>query len=552
MSITGAQLLISCLRKLGVDRVFGVPGESYLAVLDALHDVADVPFITCRHESGAAFMAEADGKLTGRPGIAFVTRGPGATNASIAIHTAQQDSTPLILFVGQVASHMKSREAFQELDYRAVFGSMAKWVAEIEDAARIPEMLSRAFHTAQNGRPGPVVLALPEDMQNQVVEHLGELNPVRQSRPSASRAEVAEVILRMQKAQRPLIIVGGSGWSQDAADILAEFSTRTGLPVVTEFRCQDFVDNNAPCFVGDMGLGIAPYLANAIKESDVILALGARLGEVPTQGYSLLDIPVPRQHLIHIMPEPGELGRVYQPKCGILADPARFLEQISLAMDTKVMDRARAEELRSQWIKSRTFPPAPGDLDLAKVIEHINTSCGEQAIVTNGAGNYTVWVHKQFLYRQFRSQLAPVSGVMGYGVPAAVAAALRHPDRPVICFAGDGCFLMTGQELATAVRYKLKIIFIVVNNEMYGTIRMHQERTFPGRVTGTDLTNPDFAVYAKSFGADSFVVEKSSAFAEAFELARAADGPSVIELRVDPEALTPKQSLSAVREAALN
>jgi len=551
MSMTGAQLLVSCLKKLGVDRAFGVPGESYLSVLDALHDVAEIQFITCRHESGATFMAEADGKLTGRPGIAFVTRGPGATNASIAVHTAQQDSTPLILFVGQIASHMRGREAFQEMDYQAVFGSMAKWVAEIEDAERIPEMLSRAFHTAQNGRPGPVVLALPEDMQSQVVEQSVELSPVSLAQPSASATEVAEVAHDLQQAQRPLVIVGGGRWSRDAAETLSSFATHAGLPVVTEFRCQDFLDNNSPCFVGDMGLGIAPYLADAISKSDVVLALGARLGEVPTQGYSLLDVPVPHQRLIHVLPEPSELGRVYQPKRGILADPMRFLEQLSEAMDAKVAGRARMEELRSLWAKSRVFPPAPGVLDLAKVIQHINELCGEQAIVTNGAGNYTVWVHKQFLYRQFKSQLAPVSGVMGYGVPASVAAALRHPDRPVVCFAGDGCFLMTGQELATAVRYQLKIVFIVVNNGMYGTIRMHQERAFPGRVSGTDLTNPDFAAYAKSFGADGFVVEATEAFATAFQKARAADGPAVIELRVDPEALTPRQSLSAIREAAL-
>lgn len=544
---TGAQSVVACLGQLGVDRIFGVPGESFLGVLDALVDAPGIEFVTTRHESGAGFMAVADSKLTGRPGVAFVTRGPGAMNASIALHVAQQDSLPMVLFVGQIEAGMRGREAFQEMDYRAVFGSVAKWVTEIDDAARVPEMLSRAFATAMAGRPGPVVLALPEDMQAQEVAEPVVLAPIATPAIAAADALVSEAVELLSNAKRPLIIVGGGRWSTEASIMLREMTERLGLPVAAEFRCQDFIDNLAPTYIGDMGLGMAPYLQKAVGDSDVILALGARLGEVPTVGYKLLDVPRPAQSLIHVLPEPSEIGRVYTPKVGIVADGPTFLSQLVQQLKHVVAPRERVRELHQQSCEARDFPTAPGPVDVATIVRELDVRFRDQAIVTNGAGNYSVWVHKLCTYASYPSQLAPVSGAMGYGVPAAIAAALRRPDRPVFCFAGDGCFLMTGQELATAVRHKLRIVFFVVNNGMYGTIRMHQERHFPGRISATDLTNPDFAEYARSFGAGGAVVTRTEQAMAALDEALGREGPTVIELRVDPEALTPRQTLSEVR-----
>lgn len=544
---TGARTLVSCLEALGVDRAFGVPGESFLGVLDALVDTPGIEFVTTRHESGAGFMAVADGKLTGRPGVAFVTRGPGAMNAAIALHVAQQDSVPMVLFVGQIAASMRGREAFQEMDYPAVFGTVAKWVAEIDDAARIPEMLSRAFATAVAGRPGPVVLALPEDMQTQEVAEPPMLAPLEAPAIAAPEALAAEAALRLSRAERPLLVVGGGRWSQEASRELREMAERLGLPVAAEFRCQDFLDNLSPSYVGDMGLGMAPYLREAVAESDLILALGARLGEVPTDGYGLLDIPVPRQSLIHVLPEPSEVGRVYRPDLGIVADAPTFLSQLAPRLESCAADPERTRRLHESSRAARDFPEAPGTLDLGRIVGEIDSRYRDRAIVANGAGNYSVWVHKLMTYSHYRSQLAPVAGSMGFGVPAAIAAALRAPGRPVFSFAGDGCFLMTGQELATAVHHRLPIVFIVVNNGMLGTIRMHQERHFPGRVSATDLTNPDFAEYARSFGAEGVVVQETGEAMPAIEAALEREGPTVVELRVDPEALTPRQTLSGLR-----
>ncbi|EAR50252.1 acetolactate synthase II large subunit [Oceanicola granulosus HTCC2516] len=544
---TGAQCIVDGLGQLGVERVFGVPGESFLGVLDALVDAPGIEFVTTRHESGAGFMAVADGKLTGRPGVAFVTRGPGAMNAAIALHVAQQDSVPMVMFVGQIATDTRGREAFQEMDYRAVFGSVAKWVTEIDDAARVPELLARAFATATAGRPGPVVLALPEDMQTQEVAAPATLAPALRPEIAAPEPLVAEAAALLAQAERPLVVVGGGRWSQEAAHELRALAERCGLPVAAEFRCQDHIDNNAACYAGDMGLGMAPYLRAAVAEADVVLALGARLGEVPSDGYSLFDIPTPRQALIHVLPEPAEIGRVYAPRLGIVADATTFLGQLAPRLEGMAADPARMHELHRQSVAGRDFPPAPGSLDMSDVVRAIDADHAGRAIVANGAGNYSVWVHKLFTYASYPSQLAPVSGAMGFGVPAAIAAAFRAPDRPVFCFAGDGCFLMTGQELATAVRHRLRVVFLVVNNGMLGTIRMHQERHFPGRVSATELTNPDFADYARAFGAAGEVVERTEQAAPAIEAALRRDGPTVIELRVDPEALTPRQTLSAVR-----
>lgn len=544
---TGAQCIVDALGQLGVDRIFGVPGESFLGVLDALVDAPGIEFVTTRHESGAGFMAVADGKITGRPGVAFVTRGPGAMNAAIAVHVAQQDSVPMVMFVGQITTGTRGREAFQEMDYRAVFGSVAKWVTEIDDPARVPELLARAFATAIAGRPGPVVLALPEDMQSREVAAPAALAPVKRPEIAAPEALVEAAAALLAGARRPLVIVGGGRWSAGAAAALRDFAERHALPVAAEFRCQDHIDNNAFCYAGDMGLGMAPYLRQAVGEADVILALGARLGEVPTDGYSLLDIPNTKQALIQVLPEPSEIGRVYQPRLGVVADAATFLAQLAPRVAENAADPAWSQTLHEGSRKARDFPPAPGAVDLAEVVRFIDAEHGDRAIVTNGAGNYSVWVHKLFTYASYPSQLAPVSGAMGFGVPAAIAAAFRTPDRPIFCFAGDGCFLMTGQELATAVRHRLRIVFLVVNNGMLGTIRMHQERHFPGRVSATELTNPDFADYARSFGAAGAVVERTEQAKPAIAAALEHDGPTVIELRVDPEALTPRQSLSAIR-----
>jgi acetolactate synthase-1/2/3 large subunit len=548
---TGGKILADQLRLHGARMIFGVPGESYLAVLDALYDYRDnMPFIVCRQEGGAAMMAEAYGKLTGSPGICMVTRAPGATNASSGVHVARQDSTPMILFIGQVGRGMMDREAFQEIDSRRMFGQMAKWVAQIDDAARIPEYVSGAFHTAVSGRPGPVVLALPEDMLREKTA-VPDPEPYRHVEPHPSPEQMAAFRTLLAKAERPLAIVGGGGWDAETALRVRRFAEASGLPVAASFRRQDYFDNESPCYVGDVGIGINPALAQRVKDADLLLVLGARLGEMPTQGYSLLDIPKPKQQLIHVHASADELGRVYQPDLPINAGPRAIAAALA---KTDPVDGSAWREYRDDARKAyeawQVAPRTPGALQMGEVIAYLRRILPPDAIIANGAGNFAIWVHRFYRYRQFGTELAPTSGSMGYGVPAAIAAKLVHPKRTVVAFAGDGCFLMTGQEFATAMQHNAPVIFIVVNNGMYGTIRMYQERTYPARVSGTDLTNPDFAAYARAFGGFGAVVTSTEEFAPAFEAAQASGVPSILELRIDPEAITPRQSLSEIRAAA--
>ncbi len=549
---TGGKLLADQLRLHGAGLIFGVPGESYLPVLDALYDYSEtMPFIACRQEGGAAMMAEAYGKLTGRPGICMVTRGPGATNGSAGVHIARQDSTPMILFIGQAQRGFLDREAFQEVDFRQMFAPLAKWAAQIEEAARIPEYVSRAFHVAVSGRPGPVVLALPEDMLGDETE-VSDPQSYKRIEAHPSPGDMAAFAKLLAAAKRPLVILGGGGWDEKAVAQVQAFAEAAGLPVAASFRRQDRFANEHPCYAGDVGIGINPKLAQKIKDADVLAVLGARLSEIATSGYTLLDIPRPRQKLIHVHADPGELGRVYQADLPVAAGPRSFAAALAAlkpadgsAWSAWARDARKAYE---DWQVPLTIP---GPLQLAEIVLWLRKALPDDAIVVNGAGNFSTWVHRYFRYRRFGTQLAPVSGSMGYGVPAAIAAKLLHPTRTVVSFAGDGCFLMTGQEFATAVQYRAPAIFIVVNNGMYGTIRMHQERHFPGRVYGTDLANPDFAAYARAFGGFGAVVERTEDFARAFEAAQSSGLPSILELRLDPEAITPRQTLSEIRAQAL-
>jgi acetolactate synthase-1/2/3 large subunit len=548
---TGGEILVANLLNQGASLAFGVPGESYLAVLDALHDVRDrLRFIVCRQEGGAAYMAEAHGKLTGRPGLAFVTRGPGASNAAIGIHTAMQDSTPLIVFVGQVGTDMTDREAFQEIDYRRMYGSVAKWAAQIDRAERIPEYVARAYRTAMSGRPGPVVLALPEDTLTARAECADALrvDPVAAA-PDALLVREARDLLAA--AQRPMVLVGGSRWDADACAALRRFAETSGLPVGCAFRHQDLFDNRHPGYAGDVGIGINPKLAARVRDADVLLVIGERLGEITTSGYTLLDVPTPKQKLVHVHPGPDELGRVYQPTLAIAATPRAFLDAIAEWPLTPGTQRREAtREARSAYDAWRTPRPVPGAVDLWRIVQWLDTRLPEDAILTNGAGNYATWIHRLYRYRGFRTQLAPYSGAMGYGVPAAIAAKAASPQRVVVSWNGDGCFLMNGQELATAVQYDLAVIFVVIDNGMFGTIRMHQERHYPGRVSGTQLRNPDFAALARAYGAQAETIADTGAFAPAFERALCAGGPSLLHVKVDPQALTMNATLDAIRAEA--
>jgi acetolactate synthase-1/2/3 large subunit len=548
---TGGQVLIDALRIHGVDTVFCVPGESYLAALDALHDAPEIKLIVCRQEGGAAYMAEAYGKMTGRPGICFVTRGPGATNASVGVHCAFQDSTPMILFIGQVARDQVEREAFQEIDFRRMFGQMAKWVAEIDDAARVPEYVSQAFHRAMNGRPGPVVLALPEDMLTDRVDvpDAGRYKPVR---PSPGAAQMRELSDRLGAAKRPLMILGGGGWSAEAVADMRAFAEAANLPVGCSFRCQDLFDNGHPNYAGDVGIGINPKLAERVKNADLLIVVGARLGEMTTSGYTLVSIPVPRQALVHVHPSAEELGRVYQPALAINAGMAEFaaMAKALSPLPSRAWDND-TKAARADYLEWTTPPKVEGPVQMGEIMSWLEQHLPADAILTNGAGNYATWIHRFHRYRQFRTQLAPTNGSMGYGVPAAVAAKVIAPARMVVSFNGDGCYMMNGQELATAVQYNASVIFVVVNNGSYGTIRMHQERHYPGRVSGTDLVNPDFVALAKAYGAHGELVEKTADFAPAFERAAKAGKPALIEIRLSAEVITPRQTLSQIRAAAM-
>jgi acetolactate synthase-1/2/3 large subunit len=538
----GGKLLVDQLVVHGADTIFSVPGESFLALLDGLYE-SPIRLITCRHEAGAANMADAYGKLTGRPGIAVVTRGPGATHASVGVHTAFQDSTPLILLVGQVASDQEEREAFQEIDYRRMFGPMAKWVAQIDRADRIPEYVARAFTTACAGRPGPVVLALPEDMLASDTD-VADAEPFHVVQPYPGTQQIEELRDLLAGAERPFALVGGAGWTPRASKDLQTFLEANALPAGAAFRRQDAIDNDSPSYVGDVGIGINPKLAARVREADVLLVVGPRLGEMTTSGYTLIG----SQTLVHVHPGAEELGRVYRPALPILSGMEHFAAAVR---DVRVEPRWRESSAaaRADYEAWQQHEPRPGAVDLSECIAHLRERVPD-AIVTNGAGNFSAWVHRFWRWHEYPSQLAPTSGAMGYGVPAAVAAKLVAPERTVICFAGDGDFLMSGQELATAVQYELPIIVLVVNNGMYGTIRMHQERHYPGRVVGTDLVNPDFAAYARAFGAHGATVTETAQFADAFETALGAGTSALIELRTDPEAINPRTTLTKLREDA--
>ena len=547
----GGRILADALVAHGVKLAFGVPGESYLPVLDGLHDLREkLTFIVCRQEGGASYMAEAYGKLTGEPGVLFVTRGPGATNGAVGVHTGFQDSTPMVVFIGQVGGDFVEREAFQEMDYRRMYGEMAKWVAQIDRVERIPEYVSHAFHTAMAGRPGPVVLALPEDtlFAEAAVSDVPRYHAVRPAPAPADMARVAELL---GKAKNPFVIVGGGGWSREACRRLQAWIETTGLPVGTSFRCQDLFDNRSPNYAGDVGIGINPKLAQRVKEADVLLVIGARLGEMTTSAYSLIEAPVPKQALIHVHAGAEELGRVYRPQLPINSGYPQFvdaLRQLSVTNEAWKADVAAARKEYLEWTEPR---PMPGKLQYGDLVRWLSERLPEDTIVAGGAGNFAGWLHRHFRYKGFRTQLGPTNGSMGYGYPAAVAAKLAAPSRNVIAVCGDGDFLMNGQEIATAVQHGAAFVALVVNNGLYGTIRMHQEREYPGRVFATDLRNPDFAAYARAFGAHGETVERTEDFAAAYERAAACGKPALIELRIDPDAITPATTLSAIREKAL-
>ena len=546
----GGQILIDCLRLHGVDTAFCVPGESFLASLDALHDVPDdIHLVVCRQEGGVANMAEAWGKLTGRPGIGFVTRGPGATNASVGVHTAHQDSTPMILFVGQVARHMVEREAFQEVDFRRMFGQMTKWVAQIDDPARIPELVSRAFHVATSGRPGPVVLAIPEDMQTEAAD-IDDGQPFRPTQAHPGPADMDRLRQLLATAERPLVLAGGSPWSIAACNDLKDFAEANQLPVAVTFRRQDLLDNRHPCYAGVAGLGIDPNLKARIDATDLLIVIGAQLGELVTGGYTYFDFPRTRQRLVHVAAGVGELGKLHQFELGINAGMTEFCAA-ARAMEPVAAEWAAATEAaHADYLAFSSPQPMPGEVNFSEIVGWLSDHLPKDAILTNGAGNYTAWIHRFFRHKQYGTQLGPQSGAMGYSVPAAVAAAVRHPDCVVVSFNGDGCFQMNGQEIGTAVQEGTRVIFLVITNGMYATIRMHQERRYPGRVSGTDLVNPDFAALARAYGASGETVVKTEEFAPAFERARAASGPALIELVIDPEAILPTATLSGLRDQA--
>lgn len=551
--LTGGQLLVKALQTQGTERVFCVPGESYLPVLDALYD-SDIQNTLCRHEGGAAMMAEAFGKLTGKPGICFVTRGPGATNATAGLHVALQDSSPMILFIGQISKDIREREAFQEVDYQQFLGKSVKWVAEIDHPARINEMVSRAFYTATSGRPGPVALALPESTLSAFAAPT-DSQPWKQVETFPGTQDLEQLATLLSKAERPIAILGGSRWSQSSVEAMQGIAQRWQLPVACSFRRQMLFDHSHSNYVGDVGIGINPSLKLRIETSDLIILLGTRFSEVPSQNYALLSVPKPKQSLVHIYPSAEELGRVYQASLAIHASPHAFVQQFALLPSpehTRCRQMLITQSRSSYESWSALSVTTPGDVQLASVISTLSKALPANAILSNGAGNYASWIHRFWKFTTFGSQVAPTSGSMGYGLPAAIAAKLAFPERTVIAFAGDGCFQMTMQEFGTAIQAEAAIIVIVIDNGMYGTIRMHQEKTFPGRVSSTTLVNPDFAALAQSYGAYSATVKHTHEFAEALDNALLAKGPSLIHIHISPEAITPSTTLTQMRETALN
>ncbi|WP_374582524.1 thiamine pyrophosphate-binding protein [Pseudoduganella sp.] len=555
---SGGQILVDALKVHGTDTAFGVPGESYLDVLDALHE-SGIRFIINRQEGGAAFMADAYGKMTGKPGICFVTRGPGATNASIGVHTAFQDSTPMILFIGQVGSDFMDREAFQEVDYRRMFGQMAKWVAQIDRADRIPEYIARAFQVATSGRPGPVVLALPEDMLTTKAS-VADTRAYVPSQGAPSAAQIAQLRQMLAEAKRPLVLLGGGGWNAQATADIRRWAEANHLPVGCAFRFQDLLDNAHPNYIGDVGIGINPKLAARVKDADVLVAIGPRLGEMTTSGYSIIASPVPQQRLVHIHASPEELGSVYQGELMIASGMPQAaamlaaMEPVDASAWRDSVAQARAEY--DAWQKEPTvFADNGAPLNLWQVVQQLKAQCPADTIITNGAGNYATWAHRYWPYGGMRTQLAPTSGAMGYSVPSGVAAKIIAPARTVVTFAGDGEYLMNGQELATAVQYKAGVVIIVFNNQMFGTIRMHQEREYPGRVSGTTLHNPDFAAVARAFGGHGETVSATEEFGPALQRAlaftREQSLPAIIELRYDGNLITPGATLDTIRKQAI-
>jgi len=549
---TGAQILVDQLLLHGVDTAYCVPGESYLAVLDALYDTQkQIRLVVCRQEGGAAYMADAYGKLTGRPGICFVTRGPGATNASVGVHTAFQDSTPLILFIGQVARPFLDRGAFQELDFGRMYGQMAKWVVRIDDPGRIPELMARAFTLATSGRPGPVVIALPEDLLREAAA-VADAEPYQAVQASPGAAEMARLGEMLAASQRPMMLLGGTTWTAQAVGDITAFAEANRLATASTFRRQDRIDNLHPCYAGDLGIAPSPNLAARVREADLIITVGSRLSEIVSSSYSLFDVPRPKQTLVHVHMGAEELGRVYQAKLPINAGMVQFAAAARALRPVDSSAWAAATEAAHNDYLEYSLPVSnPGTLQLAEIVSSLRDQLPRDTIVANGGGNFAGWVHRFWRYREFGTQLGPTSGSMGYGVPAGVAAALAHPDRTVLSFSGDGCFLMNGQEIATAIQYGAAPIFFVVNNGMYGTIRMHQEREYPGRVSGTALTNPDFAALARAYGLHGETCERTAEFAPAFERARKAGRAALIELRLDPEAISTRTTLSKIRETSL-
>ncbi|MGP6158179.1 MAG: thiamine pyrophosphate-dependent enzyme [Vulcanimicrobiaceae bacterium] len=550
---TGARVLVDALVRHGVELIFGVPGESYITVLDALLDSPSLHYVVCRQEGGATAMAEAHGKLTGRPGVAFVTRGPGATNASIGVHIARQDETPMLLFIGQVPRALRGREAFQEVDFATMFEPLAKWAVEVDAPERLGDVVARAFEVAASGRPGPVVVALPEDVLSATGSPPAPLYDVR--RPSASAATLDACRGLLAGAQRPLVLVGGGRWSERAALDLQTFAAQNALPVVVDFRCQDYFDNAHPCFAGYIGFGMREYEpgARALTHADTVLALGTRLGEVVTGTYRFLQPPRPKQRLIHVYPDPAELGRVYQADLPVAADPVGFAASLATLEPFDARTWAEATALAhaayDAWSTPSFARPVAGT-DMCAVVEYLRARLPKDAIVTNGAGNFAAWVHRFYRHRRYGTQLAARNGAMGYGLPAAIAAKLLHPERTVVSVVGDGDLLMTSQELATAALEGTAIVVIVVNNGMYGTIRLHQERRFPGRTSGTTLRNPDFVAFGRAFGAHAELVSSSQAFPAAFERAASAGRAALLEVQVDSEVILPGTTIDDVRRAS--
>lgn len=549
-TMNGGQLLVDCLIAQGADRVFTVPGESFLAVLDALYDSPGVQTVVCRQEGGAAFMACADGAMTGRPGVCFVTRGPGATNASIGVHVAMQDSQPMLLFIGDVDRGMRDREGFQEVDFTQMFGPLAKLVLRIDDPRRIPEYVARAWSVAMAGRPGPVVIALPEDMLLEQVTDIGPRPAIHRPAQPVCPDAMGALIGLLEDAAAPIAIVGGAGWHAKAREHFTEFAERIGLPVAGAFRRQDAIPNSSKVWAGNLGYGPNPKLVQRIKEADLILAVGARLGEATTDGYTLITPDHPGQLLIHVHPDPNELGRVYRADLAICADMAEFAETAAL-WDDDIVPFDAGKEAHREWLEWTTASPAPYALDMAACVTAMREALPDDSIICNGAGNFSGWWHRYWHYNGFPTQLAPTAGAMGYGVPAAVAAALRHPERTVVALAGDGDFLMNGQELATAVQYGCDMLVVLVDNGAYGTIRMHQEREFPERVSGTTLHNPDFAALATAYGGWAKRVETTDEFTAALAEAQQRKGLRLLHLIIDVEQLSAAgATISALRARA--